>query len=494
MTKFLFFTLILICLLAAGFLLWAAGGNRDAALTVSSTPARASVWVDGRYLGATPVTRSDLLPGDHVLRVVRFGHRPVLRQVRLMAGPNQEQFTLAALVGGTLSVTSDPAGAEVSFNGEPAGVTPLTLRGLGPGGYPVRLSLVNFMDWTGTADIEESRTAEIKVALKLRTEVQLLDEIKRRPKDAAPYTDLAHYCILRGEWEKAEDAFAQALVLCARENESAYYASRLTQEIEKVFHSGFNYNDVPRGQQAIVNAYVRACRDYPAYSSYYSAGLRYAAERNMADKSQEIVEIGLVSLPYDTSWITQSVSGRYGDGSTDRWIERLTAQIKKEPNDFVMRVQRAVLYQQKGDSALAVADFEEAAKKAKAPGAQAKLRETCGRLYDRLKDYDKSAASYAAAAKVEPVKKNRTPVFYNLARVLTLANRPDDAHAAWKDAVDNQEDVETACRWRLEWAQFNVNAGKPDRARTTLEETLRLTHDGDTRSRAQALLDQVKPK
>ncbi len=495
MNRILLVSLILVCLLAIGLLGWAMTGQRGAELSLTSNPDRASVWMDGQFLGTTPLKKADVAPGKHVLRVARSGHKPAVREVTLAAGANPAvEFRLAEQAGGTLSVVSDPPGAEVSFDGEPVGVTPLTLHSLSAGGHPVRIALVNYFDWAGTAEIQESRTAEIKVTLQGRTEAYYLDEIKRKPKDAAPYTDLGHYYIVSGQWTKAEDAFAQALVLVARDSESNYYASRLQQEVEKVFRSQFNYNDAPRGQMAIVNAYIKACKECPTYTPYYGQALNYAAERNLAEQGQEIIEIGIVSVPYDYSWMTQTIQRRWGDGSADRWIERLTSQLKRDPEDIVARFQRAVLYSQKGDGANAVTDYEEVAKKAKAPAARARLKEMCGRLYERQKDFAKSAEAYSAALKIETVKKNRVPTLYNLARVLTRGERWDPADAAWKDAVTNQEDIETACRWRIEWAQMCVSAGKPDRARELLDETLRLTHDDTVRSRAQGIIGELKPK
>jgi TonB family protein len=56
-----------------------------ARLSVSSDPADASVRVDGREIGNTPVT-GDLAPGRHEVRVERKGFRPWVQQVEARAG------------------------------------------------------------------------------------------------------------------------------------------------------------------------------------------------------------------------------------------------------------------------------------------------------------------------------------------------------------------------------------------------------------------------
>lgn len=470
-------------------------GSRGADVTVTTTPERASVWIDGHYLGTTPLTREDLPPGTHVLRVTKFSHRPLLREVTLQGGPNDVRLDLVELVGGTLSIVSNPPGAEAVVDGEPRGLTPVVLKGLSPGGHPVRVSLVNYFDWSGTVDIAEGQKAEVKAALQLRTEGQYLEAIKLKPRDPALWCDLAHYYILRSEWTKAEDALAQTLVLVAPGAEGSHYYSRVmggNGEVDKIFRTQFKYDDVPRGREAVVNAFSKALKTSPTLTSYYSMGVGYALDCNLPEKAREMVEGGIVALPYDTNWAVQTSRQRFGEGNVERYIERLDAQLKREPNDFVARFQRGVLLRQKGQNDLAVADYEAAARGAKSPAAKARLLEEAGRLHDALKNFSKAAELWAAAAKVEPTPKNRAPIYLKLARVLGQLNRVDEAQAAWKDAVDSQEDVEAACRSRIDWAKFNIAAGKPDRARPVLNDVLKLTGDDRTRADAKQLLDSLK--
>ena len=55
-------------------------------LSVASDPAGASVYVDGQFVGATPVTLSQLSAGDHRLRVAKGGYLENGRIVRIAAG------------------------------------------------------------------------------------------------------------------------------------------------------------------------------------------------------------------------------------------------------------------------------------------------------------------------------------------------------------------------------------------------------------------------
>jgi hypothetical protein len=59
-------------------------------LTVTSSPAGATVEIDGQAAGTTPVTLRDLTPGSHEVRVTMAGRRPFLRTIELRPGGNFE--------------------------------------------------------------------------------------------------------------------------------------------------------------------------------------------------------------------------------------------------------------------------------------------------------------------------------------------------------------------------------------------------------------------
>lgn len=56
-------------------------------LEVQSSPANAQVWVDGRYAGVSPAEAKGLIPGYHVVTVVRPGY--ALSQSRQLASPGK---------------------------------------------------------------------------------------------------------------------------------------------------------------------------------------------------------------------------------------------------------------------------------------------------------------------------------------------------------------------------------------------------------------------
>jgi serine/threonine protein kinase len=150
-------------------------------LRVSSTPSRASVTVDGRWRGRTPLTLNRLKFGSYNLRVVAPGFAvsreevtlsadeptrevalrlersaPAARQAapaRRGAAPGRAEASAPRSVvsgpfAGSIYVDSRPRGARVLIDGKPAGTTPARIPDISIGSHVVRLELADHRAWT----------------------------------------------------------------------------------------------------------------------------------------------------------------------------------------------------------------------------------------------------------------------------------------------------------------------------------------------------------
>jgi hypothetical protein len=79
---------------------------------ITSRPSGASVVVDGRSRGNTPLALSDLGPGRHQVEIARSGYRTFYGE-----------FTIRGRFG-SIVVTTDPVGAEVLLDGSSRGTAP----------------------------------------------------------------------------------------------------------------------------------------------------------------------------------------------------------------------------------------------------------------------------------------------------------------------------------------------------------------------------------
>ena len=113
----------------------------EGAATIISRPEGAQVFVDGVVRGVTPL-RLSLPIGSYSLELQNGSARRSV-PLTIEAGSTVRQYVDLAPGGNTtgqIEVTSDPAGANVSLNGELRGTTPLLIEAVAPGQYTVALT------------------------------------------------------------------------------------------------------------------------------------------------------------------------------------------------------------------------------------------------------------------------------------------------------------------------------------------------------------------
>ncbi len=99
-----------------------------APITVTSEPPGAEVLVDGAVTGATPLVM-ELSAGERLVEVRLRGYNAWADVVSVLADqPQMLPLVELTAADGLVTLTTDPAGAAVSVNGEYRGLTPLRLR------------------------------------------------------------------------------------------------------------------------------------------------------------------------------------------------------------------------------------------------------------------------------------------------------------------------------------------------------------------------------
>jgi hypothetical protein len=109
-------------------------------LNVDSNPPGAQVVVDGEVRGTTPVNLT-LKAGAHTLEL-RGAGEPRVIPLMVAAGSQVSQYIELPKSGpspGQLQIRSEPAGARITIDGQPRGVSPMTIGDLEPGEHDVLL-------------------------------------------------------------------------------------------------------------------------------------------------------------------------------------------------------------------------------------------------------------------------------------------------------------------------------------------------------------------
>jgi len=183
----------------------------DISIDIRSTPPGADVELDGNFVGDTP-SAIGVAPGDHTIRVERNGYKAWERKIKVSSGrvnisaelepevketaaeadatttpeseKSKQKIELAAsehLVAplapahstgsagtpensGTVSLASDPSGAEVYVDDSMVGKAPVTLN-LKPGQHYVRMFAKDYRNWS--QQIMVVRGSELKLTAKL---------------------------------------------------------------------------------------------------------------------------------------------------------------------------------------------------------------------------------------------------------------------------------------------------------------------------------------
>jgi hypothetical protein len=140
------------------------GQTHLGSLRLESEPPGAVVDIDGSPRGLTPIT-VELSPGTHAV-VLTQGDDSQRISAAVTAGSTSThhfRWTSAAATetaAGRLQVSSDPAGAAVSVDGEQRGVSPVTVDDLAPGEHQVVVQVLG-RTHRRTVSIESGATASL---------------------------------------------------------------------------------------------------------------------------------------------------------------------------------------------------------------------------------------------------------------------------------------------------------------------------------------------
>lgn len=137
-----------------------------ASLSLSSTPAGASVFIDGNKAGETPLSY-DLLQGSHTLELKLSGFKPVSIRQTIEAG---KDIALPPIqlqpVDGHLSVQSQPERASVMLDGVFQGTTPLELNLIADKPHRLRFSKAGYVSLEREMELKPDQQQDLKVRLK----------------------------------------------------------------------------------------------------------------------------------------------------------------------------------------------------------------------------------------------------------------------------------------------------------------------------------------
>jgi hypothetical protein len=107
---------------------------------VTSSPSDAEVFLNGKYIGNTPLERAEISSGTHELKIRKTLYHEHTETIIIEDGDEKSFPVNLDPAYGELRITSDPSGAEVFIEGRNVGKTPYVNLRQPSGSYNVRLS------------------------------------------------------------------------------------------------------------------------------------------------------------------------------------------------------------------------------------------------------------------------------------------------------------------------------------------------------------------
>ena len=157
-------------------------------LKISSDPTDALVLLDGNPMGNTDMETSGIDIGKRKLELKKDCFETKTTEVFIKA--NQQVILNLKLKAscGAISVTSNPAGADILMNEKLMGVTPAELTELMDGTHTISLKKAGYEEWKNTVTVKAGKTVLIKAdRLKPAVMVKLPSQ---QPMTAVSYTHL----------------------------------------------------------------------------------------------------------------------------------------------------------------------------------------------------------------------------------------------------------------------------------------------------------------
>ncbi|MDD2430208.1 MAG: PEGA domain-containing protein [Firmicutes bacterium] len=119
----------------------------------NSSPSGASVYLDGNFVGNTPLGPYYVEPGYHDIKISMSGWRDFTQRYLFNSGKREQIEAKLLLPPGTITVYSEPTRATVKVDGKVVGVTPLTYSEAGPGQITVEISKEGYRPVVKTLNI-----------------------------------------------------------------------------------------------------------------------------------------------------------------------------------------------------------------------------------------------------------------------------------------------------------------------------------------------------
>ena len=136
-------------------------------INLKSNPSNAKALIDGREVGTTPISITDLKPGTHQVEARMDGYYDWRESVEIVPGKEIELTATLQFRIGSLNINSNPSEAKILIDSREIGVTPKTITDLKPGTHNVEIMKGGYEIWNESVDIIPDKEIHLTAVLQL---------------------------------------------------------------------------------------------------------------------------------------------------------------------------------------------------------------------------------------------------------------------------------------------------------------------------------------
>lgn len=139
----------------------------EGSISVNSNPQGARVYLDNEYKGDTPLNIRNVTTGRHTVRIALADYQEWIGDVTVLSSrverisvdlkPQEEH--------GSISINSNPQGADIYLDGDYVGLTPINLQNIPAGNYRVNILSSDYEEWVEEIHVSPKKTARINAKL-----------------------------------------------------------------------------------------------------------------------------------------------------------------------------------------------------------------------------------------------------------------------------------------------------------------------------------------
>jgi hypothetical protein len=130
----------------------------SASISVNSTPPGATVYLNNKNVGVTPIVVNNLDQGIYDLRIEMDGYAPYEEKITLNKGEEIDKDVTLTKASTVLTIDSKPTGAEIFINGTDEGKTPFKQINIKPGTYKIKITKDGYLPFVTQITVKTNET------------------------------------------------------------------------------------------------------------------------------------------------------------------------------------------------------------------------------------------------------------------------------------------------------------------------------------------------